>query len=168
VSGVLRLSSQKLEYAIAHSCAIKAAVVEQDERDEGLRAILNFGHTIGHALEAITRYRVYRHGEAIAIGMVSACLIGEEVGVTKAEDTSAVIDILLDGDFQVDLDPKIAVGGLLRLLAWDKKSVDGTARFVLMESLGKVTPGIPFRPMPSGSRWSGSNSYRASLKIYIA
>jgi 3-dehydroquinate synthase len=141
VAGILRLSSNQLEYAISRSCEIKARVVEQDERDEGLRAILNFGHTIGHALESITHYRVYRHGEAIAIGMVSAAMIGEEVGVTSPEDTSEVIRIFESAGFPVNLGENLAIGGILRMLAWDKKSVDGTARFVLMKSIGEVTPG---------------------------
>jgi 3-dehydroquinate synthase len=138
---LLRLTSDKLEYAIARSCEIKAGVVEQDEREDGQRAILNFGHTVGHALEAITHYRVYRHGEAIAIGMVSAALIGEEIGVTDPDETRALITVLKAFGFAVSLDPALAPGGLLRLMAWDKKAVGGTARFVLMERIGHVTPG---------------------------
>ena len=140
--GLVRLTSPQLEYAIARSCEIKARVVEQDERDDGLRAILNFGHTIGHALEAITRYRVYRHGEAIAIGMVSACLIGEEVGLTDPADTAAVITGFRNAGFKMlHLDQSLPIGEILGLLSWDKKSVDGAARFVLLETMGRATPG---------------------------
>lgn len=146
VNGILRLNSSKLEYAISRSCEIKARIVEQDERDEGLRAILNFGHTIGHALEAITHYRVYRHGEAIAVGMISAALIGEQVGITQSEDTAEIVSIFANAGFPVHLPEGIAIGGILRLLAWDKKSVDGTARFVLLEEIGKVTPGHDVSP----------------------
>ncbi|MGO8672294.1 MAG: 3-dehydroquinate synthase [Capsulimonadaceae bacterium] len=145
-AGLLRLTSDRLEYAISHSCEIKARVVEQDERDEGLRAILNFGHTIGHALESITHYRVYRHGEAIAAGMVSAALIGEEMGITSKEDTEALIRIFGDSGFSVNLDSSIAIGGVMRLLSWDKKAVEGTARFVLMERIGKVSHGHQVPP----------------------
>ncbi len=137
-----RLTSAHLEHVLARSCEIKARVVERDERDEGLRAILNFGHTIGHALEAITHYRVYRHGEAIAIGMVSACLVGEEVGLTDPADTAAVIAAFRNAGFrQLDFDGRLHVGEVLRLLSWDKKSVDGAARFVLLDRLGHATPG---------------------------
>lgn len=146
VKALLRLSSDKLEHVIGRSCAIKARVVEADERDDGLRAILNFGHTVGHALEALTQYRVYRHGEAIAIGMVSACLIGEEVGVTRPHDTRAVLEIFQSAGFKVHLDNRLAVSGLLRLLAWDKKAIDGAARFVLMNRIGQVTPGYAVPP----------------------
>lgn len=146
IKALLQLSSDKLEHVISRSCAIKARVVEADERDDGLRAILNFGHTVGHALEALTHYRVYRHGEAIAIGMVSACLVGEEVGLTQPEDTRAVTEIFQSAGFKVYLDERIAVGGLLRLLAWDKKAVDGAARFVLMNRIGEAMPGHAVPP----------------------
>lgn len=141
MSGLLDLSSPRLEYVLAHSCALKARVVEQDEHEGGLRAILNFGHTVGHALEAITQYRTYTHGEAIALGMVSAALIGEEVGVTQAEDTAALTALLQLAGFAVRLDPAHAADEITRLLAWDKKSVGGSARFVLMEQIGRATPG---------------------------
>ena len=140
-SGLLDLSSSHLEHVLAHSCALKARVVEQDEYEGGLRAILNFGHTVGHALESLTQYRVYTHGEAIALGMVSASLIGEEVGVTRPEDTDAVIALLRASGFAVRLDPAHLVDEITRLLAWDKKSVGGAARFVLMEEIGRATPG---------------------------
>lgn len=141
VNGLLRLTSTRLEYAVSRSCEIKARIVEQDERDEGLRAILNFGHTIGHALEAITHYRVYRHGEAIAVGMVSASLIGEEVGITSPDCTEALIRIFENAGFAVHIGDNLNISSLMRLLAWDKKSVEGSARFVLLEELGKATPG---------------------------
>ncbi len=142
VGGMLRLTSPYLEEAIAQSCRIKARVVELDERDEGLRAVLNFGHTVGHAVEALTGYHVYRHGEAIALGMVSACLIGEELGLTKPEVTGAVIDILIKAGFaSIKLDDRLFINDIIRLLAHDKKTVAGSARFVLLEGLGKATPG---------------------------
>lgn len=139
--GLLDLSSPQLEYVLAHCCALKGQVVEQDEREGGLRAILNFGHTVGHALEALTHYRTYTHGEAIALGMVSASLIGEEVGVTCAGDTAALLSGLQAAGFAVRLDPAHDIGEIVRLLAWDKKSHAGSARFVLMEEIGRVTCG---------------------------
>ena len=139
--GLLALTSSSLEYAVAHSCAIKAKVVEEDEREDGRRAILNFGHTVGHALESLTHYQTYTHGEAIALGMVSAALIGEEVGVTRTEDTAAVVNLLRAAGFAVRLDPAHSLGEIVRLLAWDKKSIGGAARFVLLEQMGHATPG---------------------------
>ncbi len=141
IGGLLDLTSPELGYVLARSCALKARVVEQDEREGGLRAILNFGHTVGHALETLTHYRSYTHGEAIALGMVSAALIGEEVGVTRPEDTFAMTALLQAAGFAVRLDPAHSADEIVRLLAWDKKSVDGAARFVLMEAIGRATPG---------------------------
>ena len=139
--GLVTLTSAHLEHAIVRSCEIKARVVEQDEREGGLRAVLNFGHTIGHALEAVTQYRVYTHGEAISIGMVSAALIGEQAGVTRPEDTQAVAAVFQSVGLPVGLVRSLDLDEIVRLTAWDKKSVGGTARFVLMEELGRVTTG---------------------------
>ena len=139
--GLISFTSSQLEYVVAHSCAIKAQVVEEDEREDGLRAILNFGHTVGHALESLTHYQTYTHGEAIALGMVSACLIGEEVQVTRPDDTALVTGLLQAAGFGVRLDASHSIAEIVRLLAWDKKSVGGTARFVLLEEMGRATPG---------------------------
>jgi len=139
--GLLDLTSPELDFVLAHSCAIKAHVVEQDEREDGLRAILNFGHTVGHALESVTHYQVYTHGEAIALGMVSAALIGEEAGITRPADTAVLVDLLRAAGFAVRLDPAQSISEIVRLLAWDKKSIGGSARFVLMEEIGRATPG---------------------------
>jgi 3-dehydroquinate synthase len=141
VIGLLRLTSDFLETAISHSCEIKAKVVEQDERDEGIRAILNFGHSVGHALEALTGYHVYRHGEAIAIGMVSASLIGEELGMTPPSVTAALCDTLNKAKFPIALDERLYINDIVALLAHDKKAVAGTVRFVLLDRLGHATSG---------------------------
>ena len=138
---LLALTSPELGVVLARSCAIKAGVVAQDEREDGLRAILNFGHTVGHALESVTHYETYTHGEAIALGMVSAALIGEEAGITRPEDTAVLTSLLQAAGFAVRLDPACSVSEIVRLLAWDKKSIGGSARFVLMEEIGRATPG---------------------------
>jgi 3-dehydroquinate synthase len=139
--GLLRLSSPWLGHAIARSCEIKAKVVEQDERDEGMRAILNFGHSVGHALEAVTAYRIYRHGEAIAIGMVSACLIGEEIGITPPSVTAAICTTLKSAGFPIKPDERIYVNDLISMMAHDKKAIQGAVRFVLLPELGRATVG---------------------------
>jgi 3-dehydroquinate synthase len=141
IGDLLNLTSGFLDQAIAHSCRIKARVVEADERDLGLRAILNFGHTVGHALEAVTGYRVYRHGEAIALGMVSACLVGEEMGITGKNVTGSLVDLLRKAGFAVSLDPGMDPNAIICLLALDKKAIGGAARFVLAPKIGEATPG---------------------------
>ena len=83
---VLRRDPAALAYIIPRCLEIKAQVVSRDERESGLREILNFGHTFGHALETITNYRVYQHGEAVAWGMMAAALLGHEIGLTPADE----------------------------------------------------------------------------------
>lgn len=138
---LLRLRSNDLSYCIARSCEIKARVVEQDEMDNGLRAILNFGHTIGHAIESVTRYRVYRHGEAISIGMVSASLIGELIGTTSYDVTERIVSFFRSAGFPVAMQSRISIDEVIGLLGWDKKSVDGCARFVMLHRIGAATAG---------------------------
>ncbi len=138
---LITLQSALLEQVIAQSCRIKARVVEQDEQEGGLRAILNFGHTLGHALEGVTQYRMFTHGEAVALGMAGAALIGEEMGVTRPGDTQELMRTLQVFGFETRLPPMLSVSGILGLLSLDKKSVGGEARFVLMNKIGHVTPG---------------------------
>src|SRR5213075_1657590 len=91
---VLARTPSVLVPAIVESCRIKADVVSKDEREGGLRRILNYGHTVGHALEAVTKYRRFRHGEAIAYGMLGAADIGERRGVLPGVDRAALADLI--------------------------------------------------------------------------
>jgi 3-dehydroquinate synthase len=135
---ILRRARAALLRSIARSCQIKAEVVAQDETEQGLRAILNFGHTVGHALESITAYRRYKHGEAISIGMVSATLIGEALGVTPPAVTRAIRRALtaakLPTAFPADIDSASILTAALR----DKKTQAGRLRFVLARDIGDV------------------------------
>jgi 3-dehydroquinate synthase len=135
---LLRRNEQCLFDAISRSCEIKAEIVSQDETEQGLRAVLNFGHTVGHALEAITRYRRYKHGEAVAVGMVSAALIGEEIGVTQPETTHRIIEALraarLPFVFPLDIETDVVLTAMQR----DKKTHAGNLHFVLVRRLGSV------------------------------
>ncbi len=135
---ILRRDMEALSEIIARSCEIKAEVVCQDETEQGLRAILNFGHTIGHALEAITNYRRYKHGEAVAIGMVVESRIGERVGQTPAETTQALIDTLQRAKLPVAYPSDISVERVLEVAQRDKKTVGGLLRFVLPLRIGEV------------------------------
>jgi 3-dehydroquinate synthase len=129
--------------AIAHivrrSCEIKADVVSQDEFETtGLRAILNYGHTIGHALEATTRYRRFRHGEAVAIGMMVAAHIGEVQSITPPQVGETIRAALAAHRLPSAIPEDIAPDDLLPLLARDKKAEGGRANFVLAKRLGEV------------------------------
>lgn len=125
---------------VARSVEIKADVVSQDEREAGLRQVLNFGHTLGHALEAASGYRL-PHGDAVALGMVLEARLGERLGITKKgvseEIAAAVKRIGLSGSRRDTTDPE----ELLDLVSRDKKVREGEARFVLLRELGEVDPG---------------------------
>lgn len=124
---------------VARSCAIKAAVVGADEREEsGLRAILNYGHTIGHALEGATGYRRFRHGEAVAIGMVSAAAISAVMGLADSDLVERTVDTLHRIGLPTSLPADVSDSELVRVAWKDKKSSAGSLRFVLARTPGDV------------------------------
>ena len=131
-----RRERKPLLQMILRSCQIKAEVVAQDETEQGLRAILNFGHTVGHALESITFYRRYKHGEAISIGMVTASLIGEALGVTPPSVTQAICRTLAAAKLPIGFPTDIDAGQVLDAAQRDKKTESGKLRFVLARSIG--------------------------------
>ena len=122
---------------IAESCRIKADVVGEDERESGRRRILNFGHTAGHALEAVTRYRRFRHGEAVGFGMLVACELSVTRGVLPRDDRDRLAALITKmGPLPpvADLDAPSVVEAVAR----DKKVVDGTLHFVLPVAMGRT------------------------------
>ena len=134
---ILSLESEALIHTVARSCEIKAMVVSSDEREKGLRAILNFGHTIGHAIETITCYKKYRHGEAVAMGMVCAARLASIIHLCS-EDVSVRIERLcrLIG-LKTSL-PDVNFPVLRDILQRDKKVINEKVRFVLPVRLGEV------------------------------
>ncbi len=136
---IMKHDEESLIAVIARSCEIKAEVVSQDETEQGLRAILNFGHTIGHALEAVTKYKRFKHGEAISIGMVSAALIGEELGVTPPETTRAICKLLEAAKLPTAFPPEIENDPILEAALLDKKTEGGKLNFVLASEIGSVS-----------------------------
>jgi len=121
--------------AIIESCRIKADVVSKDERESGLRRILNFGHTVGHALEAVTRYRRYRHGEAIAFGMLAAADLAVARGALGERDRQALVRLIT----QLGPLPPVAdlsIGEVIEVMRRDKKVVDGRLHFVIAIQIG--------------------------------
>ena len=134
--GVLAKQPASLEWLIAESIRVKADVVGQDEEEHGLRKILNFGHTIGHALEAETSYKIFLHGEAVAWGMVAATMIAVGMDRTSPVLAQRIISLVLA---YAPL-PKVDVrpGAIFRRLASDKKTLDGQVHFVLPSDIGHV------------------------------
>ena len=113
---------------VAASCRIKAEVVSADERESGLRRILNFGHTVGHALEAVTKYKRFRHGEAIGYGMLAALAIGVARG-RHAEVALREVEALITQLGPLPSVADISAKEVLAAIGRDKKVVDGHAAF---------------------------------------
>jgi len=121
--------------AVARSCEIKASVVERDEREGGLRAILNFGHTFGHAIEAGLGYGEWLHGEAVGTGMVMAAQLSHRVGLVDAALPGRIRDVVAAAGLPVT-PPRWPASRWVELMSVDKKARQGTPRFVLLERLG--------------------------------
>jgi 3-dehydroquinate synthase len=135
LSAIFAHDSATLTSVIAHCCRIKADVVMADEREGGLRRILNFGHTVGHALESITSYRRFRHGEAIGYGMLAAAHLSSSRGLISREDEARLAEVIRQ------MGPLPTVNDLrashaLDVIAHDKKVVKGTLHFVLARGIG--------------------------------
>jgi len=127
-----------LVHAIGRSCAIKAEVVQADEREAGERAVLNFCHTFGHALEALTRYQTYLHGEAGAIGMVMAADLSARAGWMSSADARRIRDLIESAGLPVRAASDIDAGQMLNAMGMDKKVVDGQLRLVLCRGVGSA------------------------------
>ena len=138
VAAFMGLDSPTLEEAIAESCRIKAAVVALDERESGLRAVLNFGHTVGHALETLTDYGAFRHGEAIAIGMACAAELSVAVNNAPAGDAKRVVALLERAGLPTAFSG-IETRAILEQVRRDKKVEEQRLRMVLLDRIGKVS-----------------------------
>jgi 3-dehydroquinate synthase len=132
----LRNDPQALEWVITESVRLKAEVVSADEREGGLRRVLNFGHTIGHALEAETGYRHFLHGEAVAWGMIAASQIAAAINRLDAGDARRITDSVLACGRLPKVD--VRTRSILRRLQADKKTRNGVVHFVLPTAIGKV------------------------------
>jgi len=134
---VRRRERAAMSYLIPRNVEIKAQVVSRDERESGLREILNFGHTFAHALESATHYKRYQHGEAVAWGMMAAALLGHEAGATCANDVSRIVSLIRRLG-PLPPWPRVAPKALLYAMRSDKKSRGGHLRFVLTPRIGKA------------------------------
>jgi len=126
-----------LAYAVRRSCELKAQVVAADERETGLRAILNFGHTFGHAIEAGVGYGEWLHGEAVATGMVMAAELSARAGTLRQEEADRVKTLIARAGLPVR-GPKLAADRYLELMQVDKKTAGGKLRFILLEGIGRA------------------------------
>ena len=138
VDAILARDPPTLEALVARCCAIKAEVVATDERESGLRAILNFGHTLGHAVETVAGYGQRLHGEAVALGMVFAARLScRQLGLDTAS-CRRLVDLLERLALPVQPPTDMTWQALRHVMDRDKKAVDGAPRFVLLKSLGQA------------------------------
>lgn len=129
--------SDAVIYAVRRSCEIKAEVVAADEREQGIRALLNLGHTFGHAIETASGYGAWLHGEAVAAGMVIAADMSTRLSWFSVEERDRAVQLLKRFGLPVEA-PKIGASQALTLMGMDKKVLDGRVRLILLRSLGKA------------------------------
>jgi 3-dehydroquinate synthase len=137
VEKILKRDRDALAYAVRRSCELKARIVAEDERESGARALLNFGHTFGHAIEAGTGYGAWLHGEAVAAGMVMAAELSALMGDLRKTEVGRVRELLRRAGLPV-AGPALAPERLIELMALDKKAAKGRTRFVVLEAIGRA------------------------------
>lgn len=134
---ILQLDPETMLYVQERCCELKARVVSEDEREQGLRIVLNYGHTVGHALEAAGGYRILKHGEAVLLGMVAESFIAREMGLLPPDVHERILRLVQRFPLSFRTS-SFTAERVLAALALDKKSIDGKARFVLPLRLGEV------------------------------
>lgn len=140
------LDFDTIERTVEHCCRMKAAIVHEDEREGGVRAKLNLGHTFGHAVEKLTGYGTYLHGEAVGIGTVMAADLSRRLGYLTAEDVIRVTNLVKAAGLPVRVEG-LSAEEAYRAMQGDKKSVGGTIRFVVMTAVGKTVIEIADRAL---------------------
>jgi 3-dehydroquinate synthase len=146
IDRLLALDRDLLIQVIATCCAIKTRVVEQDEREDDYRAVLNFGHTVGHALEAATDYQQFLHGEAVGIGMAKAAALSCRLKFCEGTSLERILELLKKAGLPVELPSKLSIQQLIHGMEIDKKAAGGKVKFVMCAGIGKtcfhwLTPG---------------------------
>ncbi len=136
IDKLLDRDPEALAYAIKRSCQNKAEIVAADERESGQRALLNLGHTFGHAIEAGMGYGVWLHGEAVATGMIMAARLSNKLGWISGADVDRVVDIIERANLPVHAPGKMTPERFLELMSVDKKVSDGVLKLVLYKSVG--------------------------------
>ena len=137
IEALLRRDPAALAHAVRRSCEIKADVVGQDERESGLRAILNFGHTFGHAIEAGLGYGKWLHGEAVGCGMVMGLQLSQRLGLVDAAFVQRVTALIARAGLPI-VGPALGADRYLELMRVDKKAEAGEIRFVVIERPGQA------------------------------
>ncbi|HRH77470.1 MAG TPA: 3-dehydroquinate synthase, partial [Cellvibrionaceae bacterium] len=146
ITGLMNRNWDLVETAIVRSCEIKSAVVEADEREQDMRAILYFGHTYGHAIEAHLGYGEWLHGEAVGAGMVMASELSRNLGWISEADHQRVVDLIAQCKLPVTPPQGMGAEAFMRYMALDKKVAAGRLKLVLLQALGKAVTTSQFPP----------------------
>tara|TARA_B100000959_G_scaffold249471_1_gene277166 strand:+ start:72413 stop:73417 length:1005 start_codon:yes stop_codon:yes gene_type:complete len=139
IKGLIDLKGPQTIHAVSASCRIKASVVSEDEKEANKRAILNFGHTTGHAIEAVTEYNKHRHGYAVAMGMSVALELSRMKEGLTDKAVSRAKDLIAYSGLPTAIPKKISELDLIKAMRYDKKVRSGLIRFALLEGIGKCT-----------------------------
>ncbi|UTW03140.1 3-dehydroquinate synthase [Amphritea atlantica] len=146
MSGLVGRDTSLLSYAIYRSCELKAEVVAQDEKESGVRALLNLGHTFGHAIESCQGYGNWLHGEAVAAGTVMAADLSQRLGWISSDDYQRVVRIMKMANLPVEAPQGMTSEDFMTLMAVDKKVIDGQLRLILLKALGRAVVTDQFDP----------------------
>ncbi len=134
---ILSVDAALLRSIVRRCCVLKAMVVQRDERESDYRSILNFGHTVGHAIESLTEYKRYLHGEAVAMGMAFAARFSRSRGYCKQETVHRIVELLMRAGLPVEVPSEVVGSHLALAVASDKKVAAGRVKFVCLEDLGR-------------------------------
>lgn len=138
-ANLLQLEAKSVQHAIYQSCHIKADIVGQDEKEtSGLRALLNFGHTFGHAIEQVLQYKTWSHGEAVGMGMVMAADLSQRLNLLSEEDFARISKLISMSKLPTRLPSTVQCAKMLAAMAVDKKIANGKLQFVLLEAIGRA------------------------------
>lgn len=137
IESILALEEDTLLYLVNENCKIKASFVEKDEFDQGIRAVLNFGHTFGHAIESVYEFQLL-HGECVSLGMICAFKLSQKLGKVTKEDTEKVIKLLLKVGLPTHI-KDIKVDEIIKQMSYDKKIRKNKIKFILPERIGQVS-----------------------------
>lgn len=138
IEKIMMRNQEVLEEVIAHCCKAKADIVARDEKEAGVRALLNLGHTFGHALESLTHYEYYKHGEAIAVGMMMAAHLAKLEGKLKSADLLRIEALLQKANLPTTMQAPLSAEAIYQAMFLDKKVRSGKLRLITIEALGKT------------------------------
>jgi len=139
IEKILSRDKQALAYIVEQSCLSKAEIVAEDERESGVRAILNLGHTFGHAIETGCGYGKYLHGEAVAIGTCQAADLSNRLGWISKLDVDRIVSLFEKAQLPTKPPQELSVDQCIKLMSVDKKNVDGDIRLILLKKIGEAS-----------------------------